>query len=61
METLEDKIPDTMDKVVQYSYTKQEELREKYPNNKGLSERLDVIIKYTQFMDLDFLEEQKTD
>jgi len=57
--TLEDKIPDTMDKVVQYSYTKQEELREKYPNNKGLSERLDVINKYTQFMDLDFLEELK--
>lgn len=57
--TLEDKIPDTMDKVVQYSYTKQEELREKYPNNKGLGERLDVINKYTQFMDLDFLEELK--
>lgn len=57
--TLEDKIPDTMDKVVQYSYTKQEELREKYPNNKGLCERLDVINKYTQFMDLDFLEELK--
>lgn len=48
-----------MDKVVQYSYTKQEELRNKYPNNKGLCERLDVINKYTQFMDLDFLEELK--
>ncbi len=54
--TPEDKIPEVMDKVVQYSYTKQDELKEKYPNNKSLSDRLGVVNKYTQFLDLDFLE-----
>lgn len=52
----DDKIPEVIDKVVKYSYDKQDELREKFPNNKPLIERLNVINKYTQFTDNEYVD-----
>ena len=52
-----DKIPEIIDKVVMYTYDKQEELKELYPNNKNLIDRLDVINKYNQFNDSDYLQD----
>ena len=57
--TNEDKIPEVIDKVVKYSYNKQDELREKYGNNKYFLDRLNVIDKYTKFTDSEYLEELK--
>ena len=44
----EDKIPEVIDKVVLFSYEKENELRERFPNNKLLIDRLNVINKYTK-------------
>ena len=55
----EDKIPEVIDKVVTFSYEKENELREKFPNNKPLIDRLNVINKYTQYSDNEYLEELK--
>ena len=52
-----DKIPQIIDKVVMYSYNKEEELKNLYPDNKNLLDRLDTITKYTQFNDGDFLQD----
>ena len=57
--THDDKIPEVIDKVVSFSYEKENELREKYPDNKPLSDRLDTINKYTKFNDQEYLEELK--
>ena len=57
--TPEDKIPEVIDKVVTFSYEKENELREKYPNNKPLSDRLDTINKYTKLNDNCYLDELK--
>jgi len=57
--TPDDKIPEVIDKVVSFSYEKENELREKYPDNKPLLDRLDTINKYTKLNDLEYLEELK--
>jgi len=57
--TPDDKIPEVIDKVVSFSYEKENELREKYPDNKPLIDRLNTINKYTKLNDLEYLEELK--
>ena len=57
--TTDDKIPEVMDKVVKYSYDKQDILREKFKDNKPIIERLNVVNKYTQFADTEYLESLK--
>lgn len=55
----DDKIPEVIDKVVKFSYDKQDMLREKFANNKPVIDRLNVIDKYTKFTDVEYLEELK--
>jgi hypothetical protein len=55
----DDKIPEVIDKVVSFSYGKENELREKYSNNKPLMDRLNTINKYTKFNDNEYLETLK--
>jgi hypothetical protein len=55
----DDKIPEVIDKVVKFSYDKDNQIRTAYPNNKPLIDRLNVINKYTQFNDEEYLEELK--
>ena len=57
--TTDDKMPEVIDKVIKYSYNKQDELKGKYSDNKPIMERLDVINKYTQFIDTEYLEQLK--
>jgi hypothetical protein len=52
-----DKIPEIIDKVVTYTYDKQEEFKELYGKNKNMTDRLDVINKYTQFNDNEYLQQ----
>lgn len=52
----DDKIPEVIDKVVKFSYDKQDVLREKFADNKPLIDRLNTINKYTQFTDSEYLE-----
>jgi hypothetical protein len=59
--TTDDKIPEVIDKVVKYSYDKQDELREKYSNNKPFIERLNVINKYTKLNDVQYVDLLKED
>ena len=46
-----------MNKVVKFSYNKQDKLREKFKNNKPIIERLKLVNKYTQFTDINYLED----
>ena len=55
----DDKIPEVIEKVVSFSYDKENELREKYSNNKPLMDRLNTINKYTKFNDNEYLETLK--
>jgi hypothetical protein len=55
----DDKIPEVIEKVVSFSYDKENELREKYSNNKPLMDRLNTINKYTKFNDGEYLETLK--
>jgi hypothetical protein len=55
----DDKIPEVIDKVVLFSYEKENELREKFPNNKPLIDRLNIINKYNKLTDIEYLEELK--
>jgi uncharacterized C2H2 Zn-finger protein len=57
----DDKIPEVIDKVVKFSYKKQDVLREKFADNKPIIDRLNVINKYTQFNDSEYLEGLKYD
>lgn len=54
--TSDDKIPEVIEKVVSFSYERENELREKYANNKPLIDRLNTINKYTKFNDIEYLE-----
>jgi hypothetical protein len=56
-----DKIPEVIDKVVEYSNGIETELREKYPNNKKFNDRLDTVNKYVSMNDTDYVEELKED
>jgi hypothetical protein len=55
----DDKIPEVIDKVVKFSYNKDNQIRTLCPNNKPLIDRLNTINKYTKFNDTEYLEELK--
>ena len=55
--TPSDKIPEIIDKVVSFSNEAETELREQFPNNKRLNDRLDVIKKYNDMNDNEYLQE----
>ena len=52
-----DQIPTVIENIVKYSHEKNEELAEKYKDNKSVSARLKVIDKYTKLSDPEYLEE----
>jgi hypothetical protein len=56
-----DNIPQIMDKVCIFSNDQINMLKEKYPNNKPLQDRLGVIEKYNNLIDGNFLEDLKDD
>jgi hypothetical protein len=56
-----DKIPEVIDKVVLYSNEMNDDLREEYQNNKKINDRLDVIKKYNNMIDSEYIEELKED
>ena len=51
-----DKIPEVIDRVVEYSYNQDEILRDIFKNNKPVIERLNVINKYVKMNDNEYLE-----
>ncbi len=48
-----------MDKICLFSTDQINNLRTKYPNNKQLNDRLDIIEKYNNMIDNDYLEDLK--
>ena len=56
-----DNIPQIMDKICLFSQKQINTLKNKYPNNKLLQDRLKVIEKYNNMIDNDYLEELKDD
>ena len=52
-----DQIPQVIENIVKYSHEKNEELSEKYKDNKVITNRLKVINKYTKLSDPEYLEE----
>ena len=56
-----DKIPEVIDKVVNYSNGVETELREKFINNKKVNERLDIVNKYIKMNDTDYIEELRVE
>jgi len=56
-----DKIPQIMDKIVLFSNDAEEELRAKHPDNKKLNERLDILKKYNNMIDDEYIQELKDD
>lgn len=56
-----DNIPQIMDKICLFSQEQINMLKNKYPNNKPLQDRLKVIEKYNNLIDNDYLEELNDD
>ena len=56
-----DNIPLIMDKICLFSTDQINNLREKHPNNKGLNDRLNVIEKYNNMIDEDYIQDLKDD
>ena len=56
-----DNIPQIMDKICIFSKDQIEILREKYPNNKAVNDRLDTLEKYNNYIDDDFVQDLKED
>lgn len=56
-----DNIPQIMDKICLFSQEQITMLKNKYPNNKPLQDRLKVIEKYNNMIDSDYIEELKDD
>ncbi len=54
-----DKIPEIIDKVITFSNNTDRFFRDKHPNNKKLKERLNVIKKYNDMNDNNYIEELK--
>jgi len=54
-----DNIPQIIDKVCLFSTEQINDLKDKYPNNKLLQERLNTIEKYNNMIDNDYLEDLK--
>jgi len=51
-----DKIPDVIDKVILFSNNAEIDLKTKYPNNKKLNKRFDIVNKYTKMIDDEYIE-----
>ena len=56
-----DNIPQIMDKICLFSKDQIEILREKYPNNKALNDRLNTIEKYNNKIDEDYIQDLRED
>jgi len=56
-----DNIPQIMDKICIFSKEQIDILREKYPNNKAVNERLDIVEKYNNYIDDDFVQDLRED
>jgi hypothetical protein len=56
-----DNIPQIMDKICIFSKDQIDILREKYPNNKAVNDRLDTVEKYNNYIDDDFVQELRED
>ena len=56
-----DNIPQIMDKICIFSKEQIDILREKYPNNKAVNDRLDTVEKYNNYIDDDFVQDLKED
>ena len=56
-----DNIPQVMDKICIFSTDQINILREKYPNNKVLNDRLNVIEKYNNMIDEDYIQDLRED
>jgi len=56
-----DNIPQIMDKICLFSSEQINNLKDKYPNNKPLQDRLVTIEKYNNLIDIDYLEDLKDD
>ena len=56
-----DNIPQVMDKICLFSKDQIEILREKYPNNKALNDRLNTIEKYNNKIDEDHIQDLRED
>ena len=52
-----DKIPDIMNKIVDYSNEIQTDLKDKNPDNTKLNDRLGIVKKYTNMMDVNYIGE----
>ena len=50
-----------MDKICLFSSDQINILREKYPNNKALNDRLNVIEKYNNMIDEDYIQDLRED
>ena len=56
-----DKIPQVIEKVVNYSNGVESELRQQYLNNKKINDRLDVVSKYIGMNGNEYIDELKED
>lgn len=56
-----DNVPQVMDKICLFSKDQIEILREKYPNNKSLNDRLNIIEKYNNKIDEDYIQDLRDD
>jgi len=56
-----DNIPQIMDKICIFSKDQIDILREKYPNNKAVNDRLDIVEKYNNYIDDDYVQDLKED
>lgn len=54
-----DKIPEVIDKVILFSNNVETDLKTKYPGNKRLNERFDVINKYNNMNNTEYIDELK--
>ena len=52
-----DQIPRVIDNIVKYSNDKNEELTKQYKNNKSITNRLQIIDKYTKLADEEHLQD----
>jgi len=56
-----DNVPQVLDKICLFSKDQIEILREKYPNNKPLNDRLNTIEKYNNKIDEDYIQDLRED
>jgi hypothetical protein len=56
-----DNVPQVMDKICLFSKDQIEILREKYPNNKPLNDRLNTIEKYNNKIDEEYIQDLRED